>query len=81
MPIFDYVCNDCQHPFEALVRGSAAPVCPECGSESLEKQPALPSLKTSSTRGLAMQAAKRRDKAQGAERTHAQREYELNHDD
>ena len=81
MPIFDFVCANCQHAFEALVRGSAAPKCPECGSEALEKQQGLPSLKTSSTRGLAMQAAKRRDKAQGNEREHAQREYELHHDD
>ncbi len=30
---------------------------------------------------MAMRAAKARDKRQGAERMHAQREYELNHDD
>ena len=81
MPIFDFVCTNCQHTFETLVRGSAVPKCPECGSESLEKQQSLPSVRTSSTRGQAMQAAKRRDKAQGAEREHAQRQYELNHDD
>jgi len=81
VPIFDFVCTNCQHPFEALVRGSAVPKCPECGSEALEKQQSLPSLRTSSTRGLAMQAAKRRDQSQGAEREHAQRQYELNHDD
>ena len=81
MPIFDFVCTNCQHAFEALVRGSAVPKCPECGSESLEKQQSLPSVRTASTRGLAMQAAKRRDQSQGAEREHAQRQYELNHDD
>ena len=81
MPIFDFVCTNCQHPFEVLVRGSAVPTCPECGSEALEKQQSLPSLRTASTRGLAMQAAKRRDLSQGAEREHAQRQYELNHDD
>ena len=42
---------------------------------------ALPAIKTSGTQAKAMQAAKRRDKAQGAERMHAQRQYELNHDD
>ncbi len=30
---------------------------------------------------MAMRAAKARDQRQGAERAHAQREYELNHDD
>ncbi|MCC6243177.1 MAG: zinc ribbon domain-containing protein [Gemmatimonadaceae bacterium] len=81
MPIFDYICTDCKHEFEALVRGSKVPVCPQCKSEQLEKQMSLPAIKTDATTGLAMQAAKRRDKAQGAERMHAQRQYELSHDD
>ena len=81
MPIFDYICTDCKHEFEALVRGSKVPVCPQCKSEQLEKQMSLPAIKTDATTGLAMQAATRRDKAQGAERMHAQRQYELSHDD
>ena len=81
MPIFDFICGDCGEQIEALVRGSQVPVCAKCGSEKLEKQMSLPSVKTSSTHGLAMQAAKRRDRSQGSERMHAQREYELSHDD
>lgn len=38
MPIFDYVCKKCRHPFEAIVQGSEKPECPSCGSGSLEKQ-------------------------------------------
>jgi putative FmdB family regulatory protein len=38
MPIFEYVCRDCQHHFETLVRGSASPTCPACESKQLEKQ-------------------------------------------
>lgn len=81
MPIFDYICTKCQHQFEALVRGSSSPACPECQSTEVEKQLSLPSIKTQSTHANAMAAAKRRDKAQGAERVHAQRQYELSHDD
>jgi putative FmdB family regulatory protein len=81
MPLFDFTCTACQHAFEALVRGSSVPACPACGSTALERQVALPAIKTSSTRGQAMAAAKRRDAAQGAERVHAQREYARNHDD
>lgn len=81
MPIFDFVCADCANLFEALVRGSTAPVCPSCGSAALEKQLSLPSVKTQSTQGLSMQAAKRRDKAQGVDRMHEQRKYELSHED
>jgi hypothetical protein len=42
---------------------------------------ALPSIKTSSTHGQAMHAAQRRDAAQGKDRMHEQRKYELSHDD
>jgi putative FmdB family regulatory protein len=81
MPIFDFVCSDCGELFEALVRGSQVASCPKCQSTTLEKQMSLPAIKTDASHGLAMQAAKRRDKAQGAERMHAQRQYELSHDD
>ena len=80
MPIFDYICSDCHTEFEALVRGSAPPKCPKCSSENLERQLSMPNMKTESTRSLSMAAAKRRDKAQGAEREYTQRQYELNHD-
>jgi putative FmdB family regulatory protein len=81
MPIFDFVCTACQQSFEALVRGSALPACPSCSSTALEKQVALPSIKTSATHGQAMHAAKKRDAAQGKDRMHEQRKYELSHDD
>ena len=81
IPIYEYSCQDCDHHFEALVRGEQTPACPECQSSSLERQFSLPSARTSTTRGMAMRAARTRDQRQGAERMHAQREYELNHDD
>jgi putative FmdB family regulatory protein len=81
MPMFDFTCQKCQTTFEALVRKDNMPACPACGSSEIEKQLSLPSLKTSTTHGLAMQAAKRRDRAQGAEQAYTQRQYELNHDD
>jgi putative FmdB family regulatory protein len=80
MPIFEYVCQSCKHEFEALVRGGKSPACPECKSAELEKKFSLPAVKSDTTRGLAMRAAKKRDKAQGNERVAAQREYERNHD-
>ncbi|MEP6765776.1 MAG: zinc ribbon domain-containing protein [Gemmatimonadaceae bacterium] len=80
MPIFDFVCQDCSTEFEALIRGSAVAKCPKCGSEKLERQLSMPNMKTSGTTALAMAAAKRRDKKQGDERVHTQREYEKSHD-
>ena len=81
IPIYEYSCQDCGHDFEALVRGEEQPSCPECKSASLERQFSLPTAHTSGTRDMAMRAARARDKRQGTERMHTQREYELNHDD
>jgi len=38
MPIFEYVCKDCHHAFEAIVRGSARPQCPRCESRKLDQK-------------------------------------------
>jgi len=35
MPIFEYVCKDCDHPFEALVYGKQKAECPKCHSNKL----------------------------------------------
>ena len=81
MPIYEYVCADCQHEFETLVRKHSVPECPKCGSATLERQISLPAIKSESTHGLAMKAAKKRDQKQGAENARAQREYEIHHND
>lgn len=38
MPIFEYACQQCGHAFEALVRSSTVPQCPQCQSTRLDKQ-------------------------------------------
>jgi putative FmdB family regulatory protein len=41
MPIYEYVCPDCQQPFEKLVSGGSKekPVpCPTCGQDSQRKK-------------------------------------------
>ncbi len=35
MPIFEYVCKECDHEFEALVFGSDKAECPKCHSKKL----------------------------------------------
>ena len=37
MPIFEYRCESCQREFEALVRPSSDPACPQCGGAGLTK--------------------------------------------
>lgn len=38
MPIFEYVCKECSHEFEALVFGKDKAQCPKCHSKKLEPQ-------------------------------------------
>jgi putative FmdB family regulatory protein len=38
MPIFEYVCEECQHEFEALVYGREKAVCPKCDSKKLRQR-------------------------------------------
>jgi putative FmdB family regulatory protein len=38
MPVYEYVCRRCSHPFEELVFGDEKPVCPRCASAELEKK-------------------------------------------
>lgn len=38
MPIFEYICQECQHEFEALVFGRDQAKCPKCHSHKLKPQ-------------------------------------------
>jgi putative FmdB family regulatory protein len=38
MPIFEYICQECNHEFEALVYGSQKADCPKCHSKKLAPQ-------------------------------------------
>ena len=38
MPIFEYICKECGHQFEAVVMGSKKAECPSCQSGKLQQQ-------------------------------------------
>jgi putative FmdB family regulatory protein len=38
MPIFEYVCKECDHQFEALIYGDGKAACPKCQSKKLTQQ-------------------------------------------
>jgi putative FmdB family regulatory protein len=44
MPLYHYVCENCDADFETLVNGGEKPECPECRSVKLQKQPSVPGL-------------------------------------
>jgi putative FmdB family regulatory protein len=38
MPIFEYICQECDHHFEALVYGKEKAECPKCHTRKLTPQ-------------------------------------------
>jgi putative FmdB family regulatory protein len=53
MPIFEYVCAECDHAFEFLLRGSEQPACPACHGHDLKKQLSVFAVSTSGPRSSA----------------------------
>jgi putative FmdB family regulatory protein len=51
MPIYEYVCADCEHTFETLQKMSDAPltVCPACDKPHLKKKISAPGFRLSGT--------------------------------
>ena len=49
MPIYEYVCTDCDHAFETLQKMSDAPltVCPACNQPQLKKKISAPGFRLS----------------------------------
>jgi putative FmdB family regulatory protein len=37
MPLYEFICRDCDHEQELLVRGEEVPKCESCGGEKLTK--------------------------------------------
>jgi putative FmdB family regulatory protein len=38
MPIYEYICKECHHQFEALLYGKEKAECPKCHAKKLEPQ-------------------------------------------
>ena len=38
MPIYEYVCMECESHFEELVRNGEEPDCPDCSSANVKRQ-------------------------------------------
>jgi putative FmdB family regulatory protein len=81
MPLFDYRCTGCAHEFEALVRGTTVPRCPQCDGDALERLLSLPVLKSDARRERIARESKARDAAVAKDRTHEQLKYERSHND
>jgi putative FmdB family regulatory protein len=49
MPIYEYQCRDCRHPFETLVSADRPPSCPKCHGRALDKQLSVFAVSTKSS--------------------------------
>jgi putative FmdB family regulatory protein len=52
MPIFEYICQECQHEFEALVFGRDKAKCPKCESKRLSPQLSVFAMSTKASAGI-----------------------------
>jgi putative FmdB family regulatory protein len=52
MPIYEYVCMQCESHFEELVRSGERPDCPDCGAADVRKQLSVFSAHASSSTGF-----------------------------
>ncbi len=59
MPIFEYICQECQHEFEALVFGRDKARCPKCESKKLSPQLSVFAMSGKSSAGEVEPAAQR----------------------
>jgi putative FmdB family regulatory protein len=60
MPIYEFVCEDCGHPFEELLMRASAIEdvrCPDCQSDSIRKKLSLIANSSNKTSGAASAAA------------------------
>ncbi|MEO0530178.1 MAG: zinc ribbon domain-containing protein [Planctomycetota bacterium] len=49
MPLYEYLCRDCDHEVEVLVRNTdEQPECPDCGSAKLMKLLSVPAAHSAS---------------------------------
>jgi putative FmdB family regulatory protein len=53
MPIFEYVCQECQHEFETLIFGRDKAKCPKCHSQKLSPQLSVFAMSAKSSAGSA----------------------------
>jgi len=80
MPLFDFVCKNCRHEFEALVRPGHAPECPACHGRDLERQLSTFAVDSADLRAAAAKDSRRRQIAKRKDSFIAEEEYRQKHD-
>lgn len=81
MPLFEYRCPNCESQFELLIRGSATPTCPSCGSTSLERLLSLFAVSSDGTQMKNRQSLGAAQRAKSQEAQKERRHYAPDHHD
>ena len=81
MPIYEYECRGCGHQFELVVlpKSTAAPACPECKSEELERLLSHFAVSSEGTRQSNLQEGRKRASKDRKEQLHAEHEAMHHH--
>ena len=84
MPIFEFECRACGHPFERLVlpwlaSASEPPSCPSCQSTNVERTLSICAVSSDSTRKASLQKAKTRLRAVTREKETEEQKAILEH--
>ena len=56
MPIYEYICQKCNHQFETLLYGKQKAECPKCHASKLEPQLSVFAVSAGSTKSSAQSA-------------------------
>jgi putative FmdB family regulatory protein len=56
MPIYEYICKECEHAFEALVYGKEQAECPKCHGRELAPQLSVFAVSAKASAGAAPSA-------------------------
>jgi len=81
MPIYEYLCHECQHRFEYLLRSSSAANCPSCGSLNLKQLISTCAVRSESTQQANLSAAHRKVAAARGDRMRDEHQHLHGHFD
>jgi putative FmdB family regulatory protein len=81
MPLYDFRCRACGIEFEVLVRaGSAAPECPECHADDLERLLSTFAVSSETTQRAAIRDSKKRQLRTRRDEIAAEETYRKEHE-
>ncbi|HAC07393.1 MAG TPA: zinc ribbon domain-containing protein [Gemmatimonadetes bacterium] len=79
MPIYEYECRECDHPFELLVLGATTAACPACEATDVEKLVSLSSSSSDSSRRRNISLARKYGGKDEIEKAHAEHDARHKH--